>query len=63
MPELKVTVHFDEGIPSEAQGVCLLQFERHLREITGMDCRVFKERMGDDSKLRIKMTVEERSRL
>jgi hypothetical protein len=61
--EIHVVVRFGEGVPSEAQGVSLLAFEKHLRTITGLDCRVFKERMGDDSKLRIKMTPAERDRL
>ena len=52
---LPVIVHFPEGIPGDAQGVALLAFERHLRELTGLDCRVFKEKQGDDSLLRIKM--------
>lgn len=60
---LSVVVKFAEGIPSEAQGPALLDFEKNLRQLTGMDCRVFKERMGDDSKLRIKMTFAERDRL
>lgn len=61
--ELKVVVHFDEAIPPDAQGRALLAFEKHLRQITKLDCRVFKERMGDDSKLRIKLTAAERERL
>jgi hypothetical protein len=60
---LSVVVKFPEGVPSEAQGPSLLEFERNLRKLTGLDCRVFKERMGDDSKLRIKMTPAERERL
>jgi hypothetical protein len=58
-----VVVKFAEGIPTEAQGPALMAFEKNLRQLTGMDCRVFKERMGDDSKLRIKMTFAERERL
>jgi len=61
--ELKVIVHFDEEIPLAAQGRALLDLERSLRSMTGLDVRVFKERMGDDSKLRIKMTQQERERL
>jgi hypothetical protein len=60
---LPVTVKFAEGVPPEAQGMALLAFEKHLRSLTGLDCRVFKERMGDDSKLRVKMTVEQRNNL
>lgn len=60
---MNVNVKFDEGIPPEAQGQCLLAFEKHLRQVTGMDIRVFKDKMGDDSKLRVKMTQQERSLL
>jgi len=49
--------------PSEAQGEALLAFEKHLRQLTGFDVRVFKDKMQDDSKLRIRMTPDERSRL
>ena len=60
---LKVTVRFDDGVPPEAQGVALLSFEKHLRSLTKLDCRVFKERMGDDSKLRVMMTPQQREAL
>jgi hypothetical protein len=60
---LSVTVRFDENISPEAQGKALLDFEKKLRELTGQDVRVFKNKMGDDSKLRIRMTPDERSRL
>jgi hypothetical protein len=59
---LSVVVKFAEGVPPEAQGPALMAFEKQLRQ-TGLDIRVFKERMGDDSKLRIKMTFQERERL
>lgn len=59
---LSVVVKFPDGVPSEAQGPALLEFEKNLRK-TGLDIRVFKERMGDDSKLRIMMTKAERERL
>ena len=51
----KVTVKFDDGIPPDAQGIALLNFEKELRALTGLDCRVFKDRMADDSQLRIVM--------
>ena len=60
---LKVVVRFDDGVPPEAQGMALLAFEKHLRALTGLDCRVFKERMGDDSKLRVMMTPAQREAL
>lgn len=60
---LSVTVKFDESVPSEAQGQALLNFEKNLRELTGQDVRVFKDKMGDDSKIRQRMTIEERNKL
>lgn len=59
---LSVVVRFPDGVPSEAQGPALLEFEKNLRK-TGLDIRVFKERMGDDSKLRIMMTPAQREAL
>lgn len=58
-----VTVKFDEAVPAEAQGVALLAFEKHLRDLTGMDVRVFKEKMGDDLKRRREMTLVQRDNL
>ena len=60
---MNVTVIFDEAIPAEAQGPALMAFEKQLRQTTGLDVRVFKQRMGDDSKLRVRMTKEERDKL
>ena len=60
---IAVIVKFGEGFPLGEEGPSLLAFERQLREHTGLDCRVFKERMGDDSKLRVKMTLLERDKL
>lgn len=49
----KVTVTFDgEHVADDVQAKCLFDFEVALREASGMDVRVFKERMADDSKLR-----------
>lgn len=63
MSEHKVTVHLDDRIPSNIQAEALLAFERILRVQSGLDVRVFKERMGDDSKLRVKMTLKQRNNL
>jgi hypothetical protein len=63
IPPLHVKVAFGEDVPAVAQGEALLAFEKHLRAITGKDVRVFKDRMGDDSKLRIMMTKKERDNL
>jgi len=58
---LKITVTFDAGIPSDVQGPALLAMEQYCRTMSGLDCRVFKARMGDDSKLRMAMTPGERA--
>jgi len=60
---LDVTVTFGQEIPLSAQGPALLTFEKTLRHSTGLDIRVFKDKMSDDSKLRIRMSVEERAKL
>ena len=50
---IKVTVDFQDGVPDDIQAKCLFDFEVALRERSGLDARVFKERMRDDSKLRV----------
>ena len=60
--KLDVLVRFGDDVPSGVQGTALLALEKHLR-LTGLDIRVFKDKMQDDSKLRIKMTPQERDRL
>lgn len=52
---IRVVVHFEDGVPDDVQAKCLFDFERNLRERSGLDCRVFKERMADDSRLRVIM--------
>ncbi len=47
-----VTVQFDGDVPSEAQSKAMMNFERELRILSGLDIRVFKDRMEDDSKVR-----------
>ena len=59
---LNVLVKFGADVPPEAEGPALLHFEQELRR-TGKDIRVFKDKMGDDSKLRVKMTQMERNAL
>jgi hypothetical protein len=63
LPRYHAMVQFGAGIPSDAQGKAMLAFEKHLRELTGAPCEVFKETMGDDSKLRRAMTAEQRAKL
>ena len=60
---LQVVVKFPKEVPLAAQGHALLLMERELRAITGMDVRVVKDLMGDDSKLRSRMTIEMRQKL
>ncbi len=63
MSVIKVTVHFSEDLAQIVEGRTLLDFEKNLRSLSGLDVRVFKHRMGDDSKLRIKMTRKEKDSL
>lgn len=65
LPDLHVEVRFGKAIPPDVQGKALLQFERHLRDLTDhkLWIEVFKEAKGDDSKLRMLMTPEERAKL
>ena len=61
---LHVTVHFGPSIPQEIEGPALLRFEKLLREMApNLWIEVFKEYMGDDSKLRSQMTPEQRAKL
>ena len=55
MGAIKVIVRMDDGVPDDVQAKCLFDFEVALRVASGMDCRVFKERMKDDSQLRVIM--------
>ncbi len=52
---IKAIVQFDAGIPDDVQAKALFDFEIQLRELSGLDVRVFKERMQDDSRLRVIM--------
>ena len=56
-------VSFGKGIGPDAQAKALFEMEKLLREITGADCRVYKDLMGDDSKLRVMMTPTQREKL
>ena len=60
---LQVVVQFPAEVPLAAQGAALLHFEKELRASTGLDVRVVKALMGDDSKLRMKMTPIQRMKL
>jgi len=69
---LHVVVRFGSGISGDVQARSLLEFEGILRRNSrvcdpslseGLWIEVFKEIMGDDSKLRNLMTKEQRNRL
>jgi len=61
---LHVVVRFGSGISGDVQARSLLEFERVLRANSdGQWIEVFKEIMGDDSKLRNLMTPEQRNKL
>lgn len=50
---IKVTVTFSAAMPDDIQAKCLFDFERSLRDRSGLDVWVYKERMQDDSRLRV----------
>ena len=54
---IKVTVHFGGDVPDDIQAKALFDFEVNLRKISGLDVRVYKDRMADDSKLRVVMDL------
>jgi len=62
LPAFHVLVDFGSGIPSDAQGIVLLAMEKSLRQM-GLPAEVYKRTLPDDSKLRLKMTTEERAKL
>ena len=62
IPPTHVVVHFGSAISASAQGEVMLAMEKSLRE-RGIPAEVFKETMGDDSKLRRSMTPEQRAKL
>ena len=49
---IKVIVRFGDGVADDDQAKALFDFEVNLRKISGLDCRVYKDRMADDSPLR-----------
>ena len=58
----EVIVDFGKAVPPDIQGLVLMTMERTLRE-AGVPAHVFKRTMLDDSKLRLRMTEEERQKL
>ena len=57
-----IRVEFGSNYPSEVQGHVMLMLEKYLREM-GFEASVEKHIKGDDSKLRVRMTQEERDKL
>jgi hypothetical protein len=60
---LEVVVRFPKEVPLSIQGPFLLHAEQELRASTGLDVRVVKDLQGDDSRLRVMMTIEKRNSL
>lgn len=58
-----ITIEFGPGFSRDERGPILLAMERAARNVSGQYDEIFLERLGDDSKLRSSMTVEERSKL
>lgn len=65
LPGLHVIVKFGKDIPYDVQARGLFAFERILRDLSDprLWIEVFKETKGDDSKLRVLMTPEQRKSL
>jgi hypothetical protein len=57
MEVIRCIVKFDDGLGDDIQAKAMFDFELNMRERSGLDVRVFKERMGDDSKLRVVMDM------
>lgn len=49
---IRALVRFDDGVPDDVQAKALFDMEKTLRSLSGLDIRVFKDRMIDDSQLR-----------
>ncbi len=54
---VKVLVRLTDGLPADIEAKALFDFELNLRQRSGLDVRVFKDRMSDDSKLRVVMDL------
>ena len=50
---IRCIVRFEGEIPADIESKCLFDFERDLRAKSGLDIWVLKERMADDSRLRV----------
>lgn len=54
---IKVIVRFGDGVPDDLQAKALFDFEVNIRKLSGLDVRVLKDRMADDSALRVVMDM------
>lgn len=50
---IRVIVRCEGEIPADIEAKCLFDFEVNLRARSGLDVWVLKERMQDDSRLRV----------
>mgnify|MGYP001615276554 CR=1 FL=1 len=62
MRDYEVIVEFGKTVHPDMQGRVMLYMEKFLRE-HGVPAEVFKRTASDDSKLRLRMTPEERKNL
>mgnify|MGYP001574710007 FL=1 len=62
MHDFEVIVEFGKAVHPDMQGRVMLYMEKFLRE-HGVPAEVFKKTALDDSKLRLRMTAEERLKL
>lgn len=53
MDKVIARVRFEGAVPDDIQAKCLFDFEVLLRRASGLDVRVLKDRMADDSQLRV----------
>lgn len=58
-----VIIQFAKNIPPDVQANSMMQMEKYMRTLSGMEIEVFKESMADDSRLRRSMTPEQRAKL
>ena len=61
IPPLHVIVKFGSDVPIDARNEALLDFEKRLRQLSGVRAEVFQDKVGDDSRLRSLMTPEQRA--
>ena len=50
---IRCIVRFEDGVPDDVQAKAMFDFEVNLRGRSGLDIWVLKERMADDSRLRV----------